>query len=101
RVLPAASGPAALLYAKRGDRQRPRMRRDDQADREHAVLAPAFDDIAGLDEDVAVARIFHLELVHVAGLAHLGAAARQRLLQREGGRPLRRGALDETERKAL
>src|SRR6516165_197782 len=73
--LAAACRPAALLDAERGDGKRSRMRLEQQADGEHAVLLPALHDVAGLDEDFLVAVIVDRELVDPADLAYVDVTA--------------------------
>ena len=82
-VLIAARRPTAVFDTERRDRYQPRMRRQQQVDRQHAVLAAAFHDVAGLDEHLVNADILHCQFVDAAGLANLDASLGHGFLQGE------------------
>src|SRR5262249_13410250 len=77
----AATTPSALLDAESVNRDSARFRRDDQVEREGAILLTAFDDVARLNKDVLVRAVLDGQSVHVAGLAHDYKFALHRLLQ--------------------
>src|SRR6202035_3927598 len=81
RVLIAACRPAPLLDTERRDGHLPRMRRQQQIDRQDTILPAAFDDVSGLDENLITADILDRQLVDAAGLADLDAAFGKSLLQ--------------------
>src|SRR5215469_10611802 len=75
------------------------MRRHDKADHEYTVLLPTFHDIAGLNKDLLVAKIFEFEFIDLAGLAHAYGTFRERFLQGEGDRSGHRGTVDQVDRE--
>src|SRR5580704_14833029 len=98
-VLAAARRPAALLDAERGDRDRPGMGLQQQADAEHAVLLPALHDIAGLNEDLFAAGVLDLQFVDLSELAHHDGLLGERLGERQRDRAAARLAVHEIDRK--
>ena len=75
------------------------MRRQQQADAEHAILLPSLYDVAGLDEDFFIARIPDQQLVDLADLGHQDDFPVQSLLQGERHGPSTRHAVHEVDRE--
>jgi hypothetical protein len=80
-VLLAACRPAALLDAERVDRDAAGFWWQQQAHHQGAILLAALHDVTRLDENRLVAAVLDLELVDVAGLAHLNCAFGQCLFK--------------------
>ena len=70
-----------MFDAERGNRDPPRVGRQQQIDRQDAILPATFHDISGLDEHFLAAEIFDRQLVDAAGLVDFDAALGQSLLQ--------------------
>ena len=75
-----------MFDAKCRDRDPPRAGRQQQIDRQDAILPATFDDISGLDEHLLAAEIFDRQFVDAAGLVDPDGALGQSLLQRDGDR---------------
>src|SRR5690606_33907821 len=61
-----------------------RVRRDEEARRQHAILSATFDEVAELDEYRLAAGVLNLELAHVHRLVDNDAALGERLLECPG-----------------
>ena len=79
-VLACPAAPAPLLNAESGDGDFSGMGGDDEVRAKRAILASAFDDVAGLDEEIDVAKIFDEELVDVGRFVKKGGSFFQAFL---------------------
>src|ERR1700684_2068699 len=100
-VFIAARRPPAGLDAERRDRHLARSRRQQQIDRQHAVLLAALHDIAGLNIDLVLAGILHRQFIDAAGLADLDDPLGQRLLQGQRHSAAASRAVYEIDRKVV
>ena len=96
-----ARRPPAVLDAERRDRHFAGTRRQQQIDRQHAVLLPALHDVAGLNVDLVLAAILHRQRVDAAGLVDFDGALGQRLLQGQRHGATGCGAVHKIDRKVV